>query len=54
MLTLYKSKEINRNCLPLVNHLEEGVLTVGTGFTKVYLANGIINLNTIFVYSLSI
>ena len=54
MLTLYEAKEIHRDRLPLMDELEEGMLTVCSWFSKVNLSDGIVDFDTKSINSLPI
>jgi hypothetical protein len=54
MLALYKAEEIYRDRLPLMDELEEGMLTVRSWFSKVDFTDWIVDFDTKSIYSLSI
>ena len=54
MLTLNEAEEIYRYRLPLVDELEEGMLTVCSWFSKVDFTDWIVDFDAKSIYSLSI
>ncbi len=54
MLTLYEAEEIYRDCLSLMDELEERMLTVSSWFPEIDLANRIVDFDAETIYSFPI